>query len=187
MALKYCGVELEHREILLKNKPESMLQFSPKGTVPVLVIGDRVVDESLEVMHWALTQNDADDWLLSDQVEQRKTMFNLIQKCDVQFKPQLDNYKYSDRFELSEQQYRDQAVWFLSELNDRLESSQYLMGDDISMADVAIFPFIRQFAFVNKQWFDHNEYSLLQKWLETLLMWPLFLSIMEKVPLWSDD
>lgn len=187
MALKYCNVQVEHREILLKNKPQSMLQFSPKGTVPVLVVDDFVIDESLEVMQWALNLNDKDDWLLCDQADLRETMNDLIQKCDVQFKPQLDRYKYSDRFELSEEQYRNQAEWFLSELNTRLENGPYLMGDKISMADVAIFPFIRQCAFVNKNWFDNNEYTLLQKWLEKLLIWPVFLSIMQKVPLWSDD
>ena len=187
MALMYSQVNFEHREILLKDKPASMLQYSAKGTVPVLIVADKIIDESLDVMHWALNQNDPKNWMLADDKALQKEMLSLIQTCDTKFKPQLDQYKYSDRYELSEEYYRDQTQWFLSTLNERLKQRKCLMTDEKSLADVAIFPFIRQFAFVNKQWFDSNEYTNLQNWLERHLKSALFQSIMQKHTLWRDE
>ncbi len=187
MALMYSQVNFEHREILLKDKPVSMLQYSAKGTVPVLIVADKIIDESLDVMHWALNQNDPKNWMLADDKALQKEMLSLIQTCDTKFKPQLDQYKYSDRYELSEEYYRDQTQWFLSTLNERLKQRKCLMTDEKSLADVAIFPFIRQFAFVNKQWFDSNEYTNLQNWLERHLKSALFQSIMQKHTLWRDE
>jgi len=186
MALKYAEIELEHREILLKNKPESMLEFSAKGTVPVLIVDNKVIDESLDVMNWALKQQDKDNWLLSDRPDLQTEMHELIKKCDEQFKAQLDCYKYSDRHPLSEVEYRNESLWFLELLNNRLKSQSYLIHDKVSMADIAIFPFIRQYAFVNKNWFDNTEYVYLQSWLENWLQSDLFLSIMQKHTLWTD-
>ncbi|MCF6263890.1 MAG: glutathione S-transferase [Xanthomonadales bacterium] len=181
MALCYSGIIYQHREILLKNKPQSMLRYSPKGTVPVLVTDSIVIDESIDVMRWALNQCDADKWL------QQPLQNELIEKSDTQFKTQLDHYKYSDRHELSEREYRDEALWFLALLDKKLQQHSQLFSDNISMADIAIFPFIRQFAFVNKQWFDNSEYGYLQKWLAAHLHSELFNKVMEKHPLWSDE
>jgi glutathione S-transferase len=180
MALAYAQIEYEHREILLKDKPISMLNYSAKGTVPVLVVGAHIIDESLDVMRWALQQNDPDEWLKNNH------QFELIKKCDTKFKPQLDKYKYSDRFECSETHYRSASLWFLIELNNCLAQHKYLMSDSLSLADIAIFPFIRQFSFVNKKWFDGNEYRYLQNWLEALLESTLFIKIMQKHQLWKD-
>jgi len=186
MALAYANIKVEHREILLKKKPQSMLQYSPKGTVPILVVGDSVIDESLAIMQWALQHNDRDNWLLNDDRVLQKEMRELITLNDEKFKPQLDQYKYSDRHELSEENYRNQSEWFLELLNNKLSKHNYLIYQTISFADIAIFPFIRQYAFVNKTWFDQTAYSHLQKWLENHIQSSLFQSIMHKHPLWVD-
>ncbi len=181
MALQYSGIEYQHREILLKNKPQSMLDYSAKGTVPVFVTENNILDESIDVMRWALNQFDTDKWL------QQPQQNDLIEKSDQQFKAQLDRYKYSDRHELSEREYRDEALWFLDLLDTKLQQHSQLLSNEVSMADIAIFPFIRQFAFVDKQWFDENGYGYLQKWLAGHLHSDLFVKVMEKHPIWSDD
>ena len=186
MALMYSQINIEHREILLKDKPVSMLQYSVKGTVPVLVVADKVIDESLDVMYWALNQNDPENWLLNgDDLQQE--MLKLIHISDTEFKPLLDKYKYSDRYELNEEQYREDAEWFLSMLEQKLRDHDQLINNYISLADVAVFPFVRQFAFVNKQWFDNNKYTSLQNWLDRHLKSTLFQSIMQKHVLWRDN
>ncbi|MCF6225406.1 MAG: glutathione S-transferase [Xanthomonadales bacterium] len=180
MALNYADIQYQYREILLKNKPQSMLSYSAKATVPVLITKDGIIDESIDVMHWSLSQFDPDKWLLQPQQN------NLIELCDKQFKPQLDRYKYSDRHELTEDEYRDEVLWFLDLLDKRLQRHSQLFSDNVSMADISIFPFIRQFAFVDKQWFDDSTYTYLQKWLTGHLQSDLFIKVMEKHPLWSD-
>jgi len=187
MALAYAEIDYEHREISLKNKPQSMLGFSPKGTVPVLIIDEKVIEESLDVMKWALVQKDDDNWLLQDDEIFQMDMQKLIILCDKQFKTQLDCYKYSDRHELSEVEYRDQTLWFLEELENRLLKNKFLISDCISLADVAIFPFIRQYAFVNKLWFDETEYHNLKNWLQNNLQSGLFTCVMHKHQLWQDN
>lgn len=180
MALAYSQIEHEHREVLLKDKPQSMLNYSSKATVPVLVIEDEVMDESLDIMLWALAQNDADRWLNNnDQLE-------LIKMCDEKFKPQLDRYKYSEGYDESEEHYRNKTLWFLNMLNVRLAQQKFLISDHMSLADIAIFPFIRQYAFVNKKWFDSNDYLYLQRWLAKHLQSELFMKIMQKHQLWKD-
>lgn len=186
MALAYAKIEVDHREILLKDKPQSMLDYSPKGTVPVLVVDGLIIDESLDVMNWALVQNDPENCLLKDDENRHNKMMELIQICDTKFKPQLDCYKYSDRHELSEEQYRDKTLWFLELLNNQLCRYGNLITEKPTLADMAIFPFIRQFAFVNKKWFDNTHYTHLQYWLENNIKSMLFKSIMQKHPLWID-
>lgn len=186
MALRYSEINWQHREILLKNKPKSMLDYSAKGTVPVLIVGDRIIDESLDVMKWALSQKDNDNWLLNDDQKLQKEMFELIQNCDNKFKAQLDNYKYSTSRPLSETQYREGSLWFLQLLDERLSEHKFLISSQVCLADISIFPFIRQYAFVNKKWFDETDYVKLQNWLENWLKSDLFLSIMQKHSLWED-
>lgn len=183
MALAYAGIELELREILLRDKPQDMLNHSPKGTVPVLITADgQVIDESLDVMLWAVEQNDTDKWL-----KQLDNSLELIQINDQQFKPLLDRYKYADRHpELTEEQHRTLTVPFIEALNQRLQQQEHLIGANISLADVAIFPFIRQYAFVNKNWFDQQPYSRLQQWLDNLLTSYLFKQVMPKYKLYND-
>ena len=183
MAIAYASITLEMREVALANKPAAMLAISPKGTVPVLQLSDRVIDESVEVMRWALSQSDPENWLALDSQQEQST---LIEENDNEFKGWLDKYKYWDRYpEQSQQDYRMKAENFLSTLELRLQQNSYLLGDNICMADIAIFPFIRQFAFVDKPWFDDADYPLVQRWLNQFLQSKLFEQVMVKHALWQ--
>jgi glutathione S-transferase len=185
LALAYALSDhsLELREVILKDKPQALLDISSKATVPVLVLADgKVVDESLDIMIWALSENDPQDWLLA----QNQTEINrLIAQNDGDFKWALDRYKYADRHEHSEEYYRKKAEVFLQTLEQQLQSSDFLMGDSISLADAAIFPFIRQFAHVDKEWFFRSEYKGVIGWLNVWLESDLFKSIMKKYKQWT--
>jgi len=187
LAIKSSHAIVELREIVLKNKPESMLAYSPKGTVPVLVLAQKkVIEESLDIMLWALELNDPERCLPGSQA-QRNEMLALIQKNDFEFKASLDRYKYADRFpEHPEAFYRQQGEIFLRELELRLTENNFLFGEHFSFADMAIFPFIRQFAHVNLAWFEQANYPKLQNWLNILKASALFLSIMKKYPAWQE-
>jgi glutathione S-transferase len=182
MAIAYASINPEIREVSLANKPSEMLSLSPKGTVPVLQLGELVIDESIEVMAWALEKSDPDNWLALDLQSQQR----LIEENDNQFKAWLDKYKYWDRFpEQSQQDYRSQAEKFISKLEKNLTENSYLLGNQICMADIAIFPFIRQFAFVDKDWFDQANYPHLQQWLNEFLASDLFVQVMKKHSVWQ--
>ena len=180
MALKYAGIALEIREIELKNKPAHMIKVSPKATVPVLVLSDgTVLEQSLEIMLWALQQQDKDDWLIADS----ELTQQLIAENDIIFKQALDKYKYAIRFpEQSAEVYRKQGEVFLQRLEILLIQSQYLLSSQISLADIAIFPFIRQFSGVDTIWFEAAPYPKLKIWLKTLIESELFTNIMQKQP-----
>jgi len=186
MAIAYSGVEVEIREVLLSNKPESMLTYSPKATVPVLVLPDQtVIDESRDIIHWALSINDPEQWLLNDSA--LSVADELIDENDSSFKASLDKYKYHVRYpEQNSEFYRVQGEVFLEKLNARLTATKYLLGDNKSIADIAIFPFVRQFAHVDKDWFNQSPYSMLQLWLDDFLRSHLFESVMKKYPVWED-
>lgn len=186
MAIYYSGITVQIREILLKDKPKQMLEVSPKGTVPVLLLSNgEVIEESREVMMWALKQNDPESWYAGLCQEQQSEIQFLINRNDNDFKPWLDKYKYSVGYpEHSQEYYRKNAEVYLFDLNTRLSLSKYLVADVVSIADIAIFPFIRQFAFVDKTWFEQTQYSYLRNWLNTLLNSELFYSIMNKYPCW---
>lgn len=185
MALAYAGVQVELREILLQEKPPQMLAVSTKGTVPVLVLPDgSVLDESYDVMRWVLGISDPDRWWETGSASEADA---LIEQNDFSFKVHLDHYKYADRHpQHNMEYYRSQAEGFLGTLEVRLTTSQFLFGEKISIADVGIFPFIRQFAFVDKSWFDQTPYPNLQNWLAYFLNSALFLSVMEKYPVWQE-
>ena len=185
MAIVYASINLELREVSLANKPAEMLSISPKGTVPVLQLEERVIDESIEVMDWALAQSDPDNWLALDLQQQQQS---LIEENDNQFKLWLDKYKYWDRHpEQLQQAYRSQAEKFISKLEKNLTQHSYLLGNKICMADIAIFPFIRQFAFVDKDWFDQADYPNLQQWLNKFLESHLFNQVMKKYSVWQSS
>ena len=186
MTLCYSGIEVEHREILLKDKPGSMLAASSKGTVPVLVLDDgSVVDESVDIMHWALKINDPDQWWREAYATESLA---LVRENDFGFKTHLDHYKYWQRFpEQSRTDYREAGEVFLLLLERMLEQQQFILDREMTFADVAIFPFIRQFALVDKPWFDQTHYPYLQTWLNALLESSLFLRVMEKFPLWEEE
>jgi glutathione S-transferase len=182
LAITYAGTPVEIREVHLKNKPEQMLAISPKGTVPVLQLPNgKVIDESLDIMYWALAQNDPERWLEAAEDSER-----LIQWNDSEFKYYLDRYKYADRYpEYSESYYRSEGEKFLSELENKLGKTTYFSGSHFSITDAAIFPFIRQFAAVDNRWFDSSGYQHLYKWLRELVESDLFASIMAKNQLWK--
>lgn len=178
MALDYAGISVEIREVSLKQKPAHMLQVSPKGTVPVLVLPDeRVLEQSLDIIRWALQQRDADGWLDCD-MEQAMM---LVAENDGPFKQQLDRYKYADRFpEYPAEHYRAQGELFLEKLELYLQKNTFLLSGAISFADIAIFPFIRQFAAVDHDWFLSTGYSKLKSWLQHFTASELFQRIMVK-------
>lgn len=178
LALAISGQQVEHREVELANKPTSMLQASPKATVPVLVFTNgKVIEESLEIMHWALNRHDPNHWLKTDPALSQR----LVKENDGEFKTHLDHYKYSVRFpKNSQQHYRQQGEVVLQQLENRLQQHAYLISNNLGLADAAIFPFIRQFAFVNKAWFDAAPYPALQHWLENWLASDLFIGIMTR-------
>jgi glutathione S-transferase len=182
LAIAYAGISVETREVQLRNKPEHMLALSPKGTVPVLQLPDgKVIDESLGIMHWALAQNDPDNWLDGGDDAEK-----LIQWNDGDFKIYLDRYKYADRYpEFPASHYRNQAELFLAELEGKLSQTACLAGNQLSKLDAAIFPFIRQFASVDSLWFESSKYQHLNEWLNRLLRSGLFISVMIKYPTWE--
>ena len=198
MALAYADIRYELREISLKNKPKEMLKISPKGTTPVMQIFDAsqnfmVLEESLDIMRWALKQHDPLHWgNLSD--EDLAIANQLISTNDREFKQALDRYKYANRFpERSPEFYRQQAEEFLQVLEGRLcENSkfvngQFLMGDRQTFADVAIFPFVRQFAYVDIELCNSSAYLHLQRWLRWHETSALFELVMQKFPLWESE
>lgn len=182
LALAYANIALEYREIELKNKPQAMLDVSPKGTVPVLLFEDgETIDESLDIMLWALGKHDPQGWL-----KHQASALTLIQENDSAFKLWLDKYKYADRHpEYSQSYYRKQGEAFLHKLETLLQQQNYLHANHPTLADYAIFPFIRQFVFVDKAWFNTSPYPKLQAWLNNRLESPLFEEVMLKRPLWK--
>jgi glutathione S-transferase len=186
MALAVAQSSVELREVWLREKPAAMLAASPKGSVPVLVIDENaVLDESLDIMRWALEQHDPFDWLASDKAN---TAAHWITENDGEFKHWLDRYKYADRFpEESVESYRQRAEAFLQRLESALQCEPWLGGARRSLVDVALFPFIRQFAGVDRDWFDQAPYPALQRWLESQLSDPLFESVMRKYPRWTGE
>lgn len=184
---------LELREVVLKNKPPELLAISPKATVPVLQLANStLVDESRDIMTWALNQG-----ALNQATGSIKTQYlpfhlqldidELIDENDGTFKWALDHYKYADRFEESEEHYRMLGEVFLAKLEQRLEKNRYLFTPEMSFADIAIFPFVRQFAHVDKLWFEQSPYPRLIQWLSDLLESELFRSIMEKHTQWNKE
>lgn len=184
LALTQAGILLELREIQLSHKPEAMLNASPKGTVPVLVLSNgQVIAESLDIMLWALAQHDPDHWLDEDTQE---SALELIQLNDGQFKYYLDRYKYADRYpQYSSQHYRQQAEQTLSKYELRLQRMPFLCGDQFGLADAAILPFIRQFAAVDPDWFAEAPYPALRVWLNNFLNSAQFQLIMHQYPVWK--
>lgn len=177
MALRYCAVPVEIVEVCLKAKPAEMLAISPKGTVPVLDAGGQVIDESLEIMRWALAQHDPQGWLLGGDPR----IAELIEANDQVFKVHLNRYKYAERYpEQPMEVYRAEGALFLQRLDELLTDREYLLADHLSLADVALLPFVRQFAHVDREWFAQTPYVRLQAWLQRLLESELFTAIMKK-------
>ncbi len=184
MALKYADIKYEHREIELRNKPKAMLAISPKGTVPVLLVDRLVLEESMDIMRWALAQSDTDKWAAVD--EQVAQVW--IERNDGPFKTLLDQYKYPNRHpELRQEEVLQRAIEvMLLPMDEALKDQRYLMGSRLSYVDVAIFPFIRQLAMVDPHRFASLSLTYLQCWLDQQLQSELFSSVMQKHPSWLD-
>ncbi|SDM47761.1 glutathione S-transferase [Maricaulis salignorans] len=182
LALAASETVVEHREVLLRGKPAEMLAASPKGTVPVLVLPDgQVVEESLDIMRWALGRHDPRGWLTAGDA-----MFDLVAINDGPFKQALDRYKYPNRYDGEDAlENRARGLEILTALEARLAGSAFLCGEAMSLADAAIFPFVRQFAHTDREWFARQALPHLQAWLAAHLASPLFTGVMQKYPVWT--
>ena len=187
LALAGAGLVSELREIVLANKPEALRQASPKATVPVWVLPDgTVIDQSLDIMLHALRLNDPRR-LLQGSNGDVDTMLDWVAICDGSFKQALDRYKYPSRFGLTDGlAYRAQGSEFLQQLNLRLNAYSYLMGVHATLADYAIAPFVRQFAHVDKAWFETQDWPELQHWLNAFEASAEFAKVMQKHPPWTE-
>lgn len=190
LGLLFAEQKVELREVVLKNKPEAMLAISPKGTVPVLELlkadgsTKQVIEESREILAWALTEQDPQGLLNVDLVRANE----LIDQNDNEFKHSLNRYKYAERYpEFSEREYRQQGEVFLQQLEDLLAKHTYILGNKISVADIAIMPFVRQFAHVDREVFYSLPYPKLQQWLRDWLESPVFQQAMVKYTAWQPE
>jgi glutathione S-transferase len=185
LALCSSGVRVELREISLREKPPALIAISPKATVPVLrLLNGTVLEESMDIIHWALSRNDPDNWLDSTRSAE---VADLINQNDTEFKFCLDRYKYPERYpEQCANFYRRQSENFLGLLEKRLRNSAFLCGEHFSLADAAILPFIRQFAAVDLVWFSQSGYSATLAWLHNFIDSPIFSLIMQKYPIWTE-
>lgn len=181
MAVAYAGAEVELVEVSLKAKPAEMLKRSPKGTVPVLVLDDEVLEQSLDIMRWALARNDPNDWSMASDNAAQQQIAALIAENDSTFKTDLDRYKYAVRYpEFTQEEYRARGEVFLSKLERLLSDRECLINDHLTLADIALAPFVRQFCFVDPDWFWQSPYPRLQGWLKRFLESALFTDAMAK-------
>lgn len=182
MALLVSGQRCVVREVLLRDKPEAMIAASPKATVPVLVSPDgAVIDQSIDIMRWSLGINDPEGWLEGDMADAQA----LIDNNDGAFKHHLDRYKYAARHDADPIEHRRAGMLILGELDQRLAGKGNLCGDRHSLADIALFPFVRQFAATDQKWFDAQAVSWLQAWLSRHLGSALFGVAMIKLQQWQ--
>jgi len=181
MALAVSGTCHEIREVKLRDKPAEMLTASPKATVPVLVLPDgAVIDESIDIMRWALAQRDPEDWLAGDDAA-------LIAANDGPFKQHLDRYKYPERHGSDPVEHRGKGLAMLGALEARLAKQAWLCGDRRMLADAAVMPFVRQFAGVDRDWFDAQPLPRVQAWLAEQIAAPLFAEVMVVWPVWQAE
>ena len=181
LAILASGLTVELREIVLWEKAPEFLASSPKGTVPVLVTPSAVIEESLEVMLWALDRSDPESWLVMPEGG-----YEWIARCDGPFKTALDHTKYAVRYPgLDPKQERGRAAEFLLDLNSQIANSDWIFGATCTLADMAIVPFIRQFANSDRSWFDAQPWPNLQRWLSRFLASDRFAGIMTKYPKWQ--
>jgi len=186
LALHVASVAVQLREVALRDKPAALLALSPKATVPVLQLPDgRVIDESLDIMLWALRQHDPLAWLATQGQDAARQW---VTRNDSVFKLLLDRYKYAPRHpDLSQQVHRDNAVAaYVGPLNVLLDDQPFIGGGQAGWADAAVFPFIRQFAMVEPEWFETASLSSLRRWLMYWQGSSWFAAVMAKHPVWTD-
>jgi len=186
IAVRKSGVKVELREVVLRNKPELMLRASPKGTVPVLVLpdGGPVLEESLDVMRWALSQHDPDGWLVNSDTP---AQLQWLAINDGPFKQALDRYKYPERQpSRSQLESREECVAaMIRPMETCLAEQAFLAGDQPGLADIAVMPFVRQFAAVDAQWFVASGWAATRLWLDRWSSHRDFLDVMDKYPPWQ--
>ena len=185
LAIKVSGTSVVLREVALRDKPAALIAASSKATVPVLQLPDgTVLEESLDIMRWALNIHDPQGWLRVDEADEVQAWVELN---DGPFKALLDGYKYASRHpRRSAPDYRDEAVAkMLQPLNTRLAERRFLLRDSCSLADMALLPFVRQFAACDKAWFESAPLTQVQGWLTQLTTTPLFESVMSKCSPWQ--
>lgn len=183
MAIAKAGIPVELREVVLRDKPAALIEASPKATVPVLVLPDgRVIEESFDILLWAFGTNDPDGWLHENHAD----LAEMVVQNDGEFKKNLDGYKYPQHNTgKTQEECRDDGAMWLAVLNARLQSSDYLAGDKPTALDIAIMPFVRQFAHTDLHWFEASPYQALDRWLGGWKDSALFLSVMHKYPQWQ--
>ena len=176
----------ELREVVLRDKPQEMLDVSAKGTVPILIdVDGRVLDQSIDIMLWALEQHDPENWLSPNEGSVAE-MLELIAKFDCGFKYHLDRYKYPERYAgVDAQVHRDEGALYLGKLNVKLRATKYLFANNVALADMAIAPFVRQFAHTDKNWFSQQPWNPLQAWLTAFTDSEIYASVMHKYPPWE--
>ena len=187
MAIQLAGIKCELREVRLNNKPDHMLEVSPKGTVPVLVLGNKVIDESNDIINWVLNDHKIFQVNLSD--EQSNLTNNLIKLFDEKFKFHLDRYKYATRYEnLDVELHRSKCLEMLVNLEKIVHDGNWIFGENINKLDISILPFIRQFRIADPTWFDSQEdIKKLQNVLNNFLESNLFKDIMYVYDVWKKD
>lgn len=186
MALKYANLEIFLREVELNDLPAEALAVSPHATVPSLVLSNtEYLDESWDIVKWAAQQNDPENWLgQNNECLQDAEM--LVETNDYSFKDDLDHYKYADRYpEHPMEYYRQRCEDFLEELEEMLGGNNFLLAERVTIADIAVFPFIRQFAMVDKDWFYKAPYPKLQRWLDYMLDTEWFRDAFKKQEIWK--
>ena len=189
MAIHTSQIKCELREVLLRNKPKEMIDISPKGTVPVLLLDDgTMIEESIDIMKWSFSLNDP-LLILEEYQEKKNEMDHLIQLFDSSFKNYLDRYKYSNRYENEDPIVnRDLAIEILDKIERQINNHNLLYGNRFSFVDMAILPFIRQFRIADIDWFD-NDMALprIQQWLNQFLNSDLYLTVMNKYKVWENN
>jgi len=185
---------IELRDVKLDNKPAAMLTASPKGTVPILVVSsDEIIDESIDVMVWSLTQSDPDNLLLAsansagDVTNKLSELLAFIHICDSEFKGCIERYKCAKRYhEPNLLERRQDCEVYIKDLEQRLSQHDYIFGDDESLVDIALLPFIRQFAKIERQWYVQADYPNVKRWLNTYLQSAMFNKVMTQNPIWEE-
>jgi glutathione S-transferase len=186
MILKLADIKCELREVRLNNKPEHMLEASPKGTVPVLILEDKIIDESIDIVNWALNiTNVFEGNIKQDQINLTEELIDLF---DDKFKYHLDRYKYSNRYEdVDVEHHQNECLNILKKLETIIDGTNWIFGDSISKLDILILPFIRQFRIADQEWFDSQQnIPGIQRVLINFLDSNIFKSVMNKYEEWYD-
>ena len=187
LVLAETGIKVSLREVVLRDKPADMLEKSPKGTVPVLVLSDgTVIDESEDVIRWAIAEQDPSGWAPKS-TDEHATLDALFAENDGEFKTHLDRYKYANRYEGAvASEHRAGGMVFIKELEACLNETPYLAGASFGLADAIVAPFVRQFANTDRTWFDAQDLPAMHKWLGDFIESVRFKAIMHKYPQWQE-